>query len=171
MLIRINWRHGRRPDVNATRSAAPRPNVASRVYCTGYSLGACGCLIWASSYPGRFAAIAPVCIDNQGWWMFDLGDSRSSTNLLIELACRGTGVRAYHGTCDQEHPWEASQNLVDQLLELNPKLDAEYVPILGAGHRSWLQVFDDAYGSPKRGSNLIGWFLTHGSRPSSDVTD
>ncbi|MFO0817022.1 MAG: alpha/beta hydrolase-fold protein [Pirellulales bacterium] len=125
---------------------------ATRVYLTGYSMGGFGTLVWAGSFPNRFAAIAPLCSGGGGYWLFDLDPhelsdaakkwkqgSKHSNRLLDQL--KSTPVHLYHGKHDSVHPFQDSVVVLDQLREVGCPVTLTEIT---ADHKIWPIVYSDA---------------------------
>jgi len=108
----------------------------TRVYLTGLSMGGYGTWYFASEYPERFAAIAPIC-GGGGWWM-----PRRLTSLPIWV---------FHGDADTTVPLRASEEMVKAIREAGGKVKFTVYP--GVGHDSWTET----YNNPE----LYNWFLSH----------
>lgn len=124
-----------------------------RVYLTGLSQGGHGTWVLASQFPGRFAAIAPVC---------GYGPPRYVSNPAVDTSIEGIASRvrrlpiwAFHGLKDDVVPAEGTKTLVDAVRAARLDTDPEPVITLfpDANHNSW----DAAY----RTQGLGAWFLKH----------
>ena len=113
-----------------------------RVYVTGLSMGGYGTWSLAIEYPGRFAAIAPICG----------GGSRHLASRL-----KGVPVWAFHGEKDAVVPVRESAEMVDALTACGGKVKLTIYP--DAAHDSWTET----YKNPK----LYQWFLKHRRRKRS----
>jgi predicted peptidase len=113
----------------------------SRIYCVGASMGGYGVWKMAAMYPGRFAAIAPLCGDG------DPGE-----------ACKVKGLPAWVFHCEEDEimPVKGSDKMVEALKQCGGKV--EYVREKGGDHeRCWSNQFDDLY----------RWLLTHSKGAST----
>lgn len=108
-----------------------------RVYLTGLSMGGYGTWEWASRYPERFAAIAPICGG---------GLPRFAPRL------KNMGVWVFHGAKDPVVKLEESQEMVDAL-KASGATDLKFTVYPEAQHDSWTE----AYNTPE----LYEWFLQH----------
>lgn len=110
-----------------------------RVYVTGLSMGGRGTWDLAMTYPGRFAAIAPVC-----------------GGALPDRACRlkDVPVRAFHGAKDAVVSLSESQTVVDAVRACGGS--AELVVYPEATHDSWTATYADP--------SLWDWLLSHRRR-------
>ncbi len=106
-----------------------------RVYLTGLSMGGFGTWMLASSYPERFAAIAPICG----------GGEKASKDI------RKVPVWAFHGAKDDVVPVERSKEMVDAVNAAGGNAKLTVYP--EAKHDSWTQT----YNNPA----LYEWFLSH----------
>jgi predicted peptidase len=108
----------------------------NRIYLTGLSLG--GYATWdiACDFPGRFAAIAPVC---------GVGDA--------DLACRlkQVPVWAFHGAIDPVVPLKDDEEMVKAVKACGG--DIRFTVYPNVGHEAWV----NAYADPE----LYSWFLGH----------
>ncbi len=112
-----------------------------RIYLTGISMGGNGVWQLAVRYPGRFAAIAPVC-----------GYGHTS-RIFLESVCllKNVPVWVFHGASDPVVPVEESQKMVNLLRGCGGKVRFTVYP--NCGHDSWTRTYQD----PK----LYEWFLSH----------
>jgi predicted peptidase len=108
----------------------------TRVYLTGLSMGGYGTWFFASRYPERFAAIAPIC-GGGGWWM---------TNALKTIP-----AWVFHGDADPTVPLHESEIMVERIR--NAGGDVMFTVYPGVAHDSWTET----YNNPK----LYEWFLSH----------
>ncbi len=109
---------------------------ASRLYCTGLSMGGMGTWALAAKHPDLFAAIAPICGG---------GDPATADRL------KSIPIWNFHGDQDKAVPIARSQSMIDAIKAAggNPK----FTIYPGVGHNSW----DKAY----REEKLHEWFLQH----------
>jgi predicted peptidase len=112
----------------------------NRIYVTGLSMGGFGAWQLAIRYPGRFAAIAPICGG---------GNPEDASSI------RHLPVWAFHGAEDQVVAVERSQEMVDALEKAGGNVTFTIYP--QTGHDSWTQTYDN----PK----LYQWLLKH-QRPA-----
>ncbi len=97
-----------------------------RIYLTGWSMGGAGTWKLASSYPTRFAAIAPI-------------SGKSQTKYVVPL--RNTPVWAFHGAEDTTVPVVESQKMVDALQNIGGTARLTIFP--HTDHEAWPQVYSD----------------------------
>jgi predicted peptidase len=105
-----------------------------RVYLTGLSMGGYGTWSLAMAYPGKFAAIAPICGG---------GDPEGAAKI------KHLPVWVFHGGKDRVVPLKQSQAMVDALKAAGA--DPRFTIYPEAGHDSWTEAYND----PK----LYEWFL------------
>lgn len=106
----------------------------ARLYVTGLSMGGYATWKMAETYPGRFAAIAPIC----GW-----GNVSTVCNL------KNLPIWTFHGKKDRAVPFEKTEELVDALKKCGGNVQFTVYP--DAGHDSWTE----SYNNPK----LYEWML------------
>jgi predicted peptidase len=112
------------------------PVDTNRVYLTGLSLGGYATWDFACDFPGRFAAIAPVC---------GVGDP--------DRACRlkPVPVWAFHGAEDPVVPLKDDEEMVNAVKACGGQV--KFTVYANTGHDAWTQ----AYANP----GLYAWFLEH----------
>lgn len=127
-----------------------------RVYLTGISMGGYGTWDLAAKYPGRFAALVPICGGIRGPERFpqlhvSLVDDPKIADPYAETARRvgKTPVWMFHGAEDESVPVEESRKMARALEEAHANV--RYTEYAGVGHNSW----DRAYAEP----GLIQWVL------------
>jgi predicted peptidase len=108
----------------------------SRVYLTGLSMGGYGTWALASTYPERFAAIAPICGG---------GQPRMARRL------RGVPIWVFHGAKDGTVPLARSEEMVEAVKKAGGSVEFTVYP--EAKHDSWTVTYDN----PK----LYDWLLSH----------
>jgi predicted peptidase len=109
---------------------------ANRIYLTGWSMGGAGSWKLASSFPARFAAVAPIAGKSQ---------------LKYVLPLRNTPVWAFHGDKDSVVPVAESQKMVDALNKIGG--DARLTVFSNSNHDVWSQVYNDPL--------FFSWLLQH----------
>ena len=107
-----------------------------RVYLTGLSMGGFGTWGLACRYPGRFAAIAPICG----------GGERYLGNRLKDVP-----VWAFHGAKDKVVPVKRTEEMVEAVKKAGG--DAKMTVYPEAEHDSWTATYDN--------QELYDWFLSH----------
>jgi predicted peptidase len=130
-----------------------------RTYLTGLSMGGYGSWDIAAKYPGKFAAVVPIC----GGIVMpahlketrpDLAansypdDPKSYAEVAKKLG--KTPVWIFHGGSDDTVPPEGSRKLNDALKAAGG--DVRYTEYPGVGHNSW----DRAYAEP----DFMPWLLS-----------
>jgi predicted peptidase len=123
-----------------------------RVYLTGLSMGGYGTWYLAGKYPGKFAAIAPIC---GGILMPDLARQQSpdDTKPYEEAAGKvgkNTPTWIFHGGDDPVVPPSESQRMAAAMKALGGEV--KYTEYPGVGHNSW----EKAYAEPE----LFTWMLS-----------
>jgi predicted peptidase len=148
-------------------------------YLTGLSMGGYGTWHLAGKYPGRFAAIAPIC---GGILMPDISRQQSPDDLkpYTEAAKKmgnHTSVWIFHGGADDVVPVTESQRMAEAMkgvigqetLYTGPHAimtgiagaEVLYTEYPGVGHNSW----DNAYAE----HDLIPWLLSKFSLKKGDL--
>lgn len=107
-----------------------------RVYLTGLSMGGYGAWRLATAYPGRFAAVAPICG----------GGDPEKVGVL-----RDVPVWVFHGAQDLAVPLSESEKMVDALEACGGNVRFTVYP--DAEHDSWTRTYDNP--------ELYEWFLQH----------
>ncbi|MDN5201135.1 prolyl oligopeptidase family serine peptidase [Fulvivirgaceae bacterium BMA10] len=107
-----------------------------RIYVTGLSMGGYGTWNLATTYPDRFAAIAPIC---------------GGGNPKLAKKIKDLPIWVFHGAKDRIVPMSASEEMVKALKEHDS--DVQFTIYPEAGHDSWTET----YNNPK----LYEWFLQH----------
>jgi predicted peptidase len=113
----------------------------SRLYLTGVSMGGFGAWHLASKYPGRFAALVPIC-----------GGSTLIAADRFKPIARGIGktpVWVFHGADDPIVPVSESRGMVAALKAAGG--DVRYNEYAGVGHNVWLNVLAER--------ELLPWML------------
>lgn len=108
------------------------------IVLTGASLGAFGAWATAAAYPGRFAALVPVC----GW------GNPSWAPRLCDVP-----VWVFHGEEDRVVPISGSLEMLDALLSTGG--DARFTSFPGIGHDAWTETYASA--------ELYAWLLERGT--------
>jgi len=107
-----------------------------RVYLTGMSMGGFGTWALAAAYPGRFAAIAPICGG---------GDPKQAKRL------KDLPTWVFHGAKDPTVPLARSEEMVKALKDAGGTPKFTVYP--EARHDSWTETYDNPA--------LYEWFLAH----------
>jgi predicted peptidase len=130
-----------------------------RTYLTGLSMGGYGSWSLAAKYPGKFAAVVPICggivlPEHLRQQRPDLASTAypDEAKSYEEVAKKigKTPVWIFHGGADEVVPPEGSRKL-DQALKAAGG-DVRYTEYPGVGHNSW----DKAYADPE----LMTWMLS-----------
>jgi predicted peptidase len=105
-----------------------------RFYLTGLSLGGHGTWHIAAAYPGKFAAIVPIC------GFAELGQS---TGLAAKLArrLRDVPVWCFHGANDDRVPVSKAREMVTALREAGGNV--QYTEYPDGRHVIWDRVYED----------------------------
>jgi predicted peptidase len=118
---------------------------ARRVYLTGLSMGGYGTWELGTTYPERFAAIAPIC--GGGQLISVLLSSRDKKEALESL-----GIWAFHGAKDPVVPVEESKRMVEAVKRAGAR-DVKLTVYPDAQHDSWTAAYEDP--------ELYHWLLDH----------
>jgi predicted peptidase len=106
----------------------------SRIYVTGLSMGGFGTWTLGVTYPGRFAALVPIC----GW-----GEPFAAFRL------KDMPIWAFHGAKDPIVPLSKSQEMIEAIKRAGGSPKLTVYP--EAGHDSWTET----YNNPE----LYSWML------------
>ena len=124
----------------------------NRTYLTGLSMGGYGTWYLAGKYPGRFAAIAPIC---GGILLPDMAriqsadDSSPYTEAAKKIGSK-TPTWIFHGADDPVVPVSESQKMNEAMKALGGEV--RYTEYPGVGHDSWNKAYDEA--------DLLKWMLS-----------
>ena len=123
-----------------------------RTYVTGLSMGGYGTWYLAAKYPGRFAALVPIC---GGVLEPNLSRQQSPDDLkpYTDAAKKiggSTPVWIFHGGDDSVVPVAESRRMNDAMKALGGEV--HYTEYPGVNHNSW----DKAYAEPE----LFTWMLS-----------
>lgn len=117
----------------------------ARIYLTGLSMGGYGTWTLGTTYPEKFAAIAPIC-----------GGGETITVLLTsrdkKQALNSMGVWAFHGGKDPVVPVTESERMIGAMKKAGCE-DVKLTVYPEANHDSWTET----YNNPE----LYEWFLKH----------
>ena len=119
----------------------------NRIYLTGLSMGGYGTWSLGTTYPERFAAIAPVC-GGEG----SIGVSLSMMENEKSSALKTLPVWAFHGGKDSVVPITESEKMVKLLKKIGNK-EVKFTEYPDANHNSWTVTYDNP--------GLYEWFLEH----------
>jgi predicted peptidase len=125
---------------------------SARIYLTGLSMGGYGTWYLAGKYPGKFAAIAPIC---GGILMPDLSRKQSPDDSKPYAEAAGkigknTPVWIFHGGDDPVVPVAESQRMAAAMKALGGEV--RYTEYPGVGHNSWEKAYEEA--------ELFPWVLS-----------
>ena len=125
---------------------------STRIYLTGLSMGGYGTWYLAGKYPGKFAAIAPIC---GGILMPDKARAQSPDDIKPYTEAAGkigkdTPTWVFHGGADPVVPPAESQRMAAAMKALGGEV--KYTEYPGVGHNSW----EKAYAEPE----LFTWMLS-----------
>lgn len=125
---------------------------ARRTYLTGLSMGGYGTWALAAKYPGRFAAIAPICggIQLPDQARAQAADDNGPYKAVAEKIGSTVPVWIFHGGDDETVPPSESRRMNEALKALGGEV--HYTEYPGVGHNSW----DKAYADPE----LMKWMLS-----------
>jgi len=129
-----------------------------RTYLTGLSMGGYGSWDLAAKYPGKFAAVVPICggivlPEHLRQMRPDLAkgsypdDPKSYEEVAKKIG--KTPVWIFHGAADDVVPAEGSRKLYEALKAAGGEV--RYTEYPGVGHNSW----DKAYAEPE----LMTWMF------------
>lgn len=129
-----------------------------RLYLTGLSMGGYGTWSLAAKYPGKFAALVPVCggVRVPPAIAASLGTRQDeSVDPYLETAKKigQTPVWVFHGDADPAVPVTESRKMVEAIKATGGNVKYNEYP--GVGHNSW----DKAYAEP----DLLPWLLSQTS--------
>lgn len=129
-----------------------------RTYLTGLSMGGYGTWALAGKYPGRFAAIAPICggvLKPEKARAQSADDSAPYKEAAAKIGSK-TPVWIFHGDADEAVPVSESRRMNEVMRALGG--DVHYTEYPGVGHNAW----DKAYGDPE----LMKWMLSKSLAPA-----
>jgi predicted peptidase len=108
-----------------------------RIYLTGLSMGGYGTWALAVAFPGRFAAIAPIC---------------GGGNPVEASKLKDMPIWAFHGAKDSVVPLQRSQEMVSAIERAGNK-DVKLTVYPEADHDSWTVTYNT--------QELYDWLLEH----------
>jgi predicted peptidase len=113
-----------------------------RIYVTGLSMGGYGAWRFAATYPGRVAAVVPICGGGEPKWM--------ATPLAR------VPIWAFHGERDPVVPLARSHEMVRAICQRGGQVRFTVYP--EAKHDSWTKTYDN--------EQVYDWLLSHkGPKP------
>jgi predicted peptidase len=127
----------------------------ARVYLTGLSMGGYGTWALGAQWPGRFAALVPICggvrLPPLAREKLGLAVPKEPADIYTITAQRigGTPVWAFHGAADPIVPVTESRELVTALKAAGGNV--RYTEYEGVGHDSWTKAYEDP--------ELLTWLL------------
>ena len=156
------WAESNMADVAmATLTAAQKEfhGDPARTYLTGLSMGGYGAWFLAGKYPGKFAAIVPIC---GGILVPDMArqqsaDDNSPYSEAAKKIGSKTSVWIFHGGDDPVVPVTESRRMNDAMKALGGEV--HYTEYPSVGHNSW----EKAYAEPE----LLTWMLSKTTGASS----
>lgn len=124
----------------------------TRLYLTGLSMGGFGAWSLAARYPGKFAAIAPVCGGIRGATVVPVPAVSDATDPYADVARRigRTPVWIFHGARDDVIDVNESRRMAQALEAAGG--DVRYTEYPGVGHNSW----ENAYRDPE----FLSWLFS-----------
>jgi predicted peptidase len=127
-----------------------------RVYLTGLSMGGYGTWSIAAKWPGKFAALAPICGGIRRPAVASTAPENASSEFAADPYAAAaqkigrTPVWVFHGGADPIVPVTESRKMVEALKSAGGSV--KYTEYEGVGHNSW----DRAYAEPE----FISWLLS-----------
>jgi predicted peptidase len=135
-----------------------------RVYLTGLSMGGYGTWAMAAAYPGRFAALVPVCggisrrtVPAAAKVPFP-GEGTADPFATVAQAVGKTPVWVFHGAKDNAVDPNESRRMVETIKALGG--DVRYTEYPDVGHGAWVP----AYADPELATWLFAQALTSAPR-------
>lgn len=116
-----------------------------RIYVTGMSMGGYGTWNLATTYPDRYAAIAPVC---------------GGGNPSVAHRLRDVPVWAFHGALDPTVPLARSQEMIDGIRAAGGEPRFTIYP--AAGHDAWTPAYAD--------DGLCAWMFAQNRSTGPEIT-
>jgi predicted peptidase len=156
------WAESNMADVAMATLAAAQKEFhgdSARTYLTGLSMGGYGTWYLAGKYPGKFAAIVPIC---GGILVPDMARQQSAevsspyTEAAKKIGSK-TPVWIFHGGDDPVVPVTESRRMNDAMKALSGEV--HYTEYPGVGHNSWEKADAEA--------ELLTWMLSKTTSESS----
>jgi predicted peptidase len=131
-----------------------------RTYLTGVSMGGYGSWYLASTYPGKFAAVVPICggivppanvLEAQPMLARDSYPENAESYAEVAKRIGKTPVWIFHGDADNAVPVENSRRLYKALKAAGD--DVRYTEYPGVGHD---EAWERAYADPE----LLSWLCS-----------
>lgn len=129
----------------------------NRIYLTGLSMGGYGTWSLATTYPERFAAVAPIC-GGEG----SIGIILSMMETDKSAALKTLPIWAFHGVKDTVVPIEETERMVKLLKKIGNE-NVEFTKYPEATHNSWTVTYDNP--------ELYQWFLEHDLKTRMKTTE
>src|SRR3989475_526136 len=123
-----------------------------RTYLTGLSMGGYGTWYLAANYPGKFAAIAPICggiLRPEESRKQPAEDPRPYTEAAPQVG--KTPVWIFRGGADRVVPVAESQHMAEAIKAVGAEV--HYTEYPGVGHNSWERAFAEP--------DFMTWLLSH----------
>lgn len=124
---------------------------SDRVYLTGLSMGGYGTFYLGGKYPGRFAALVPICGGIvPPFRARETGPADGDPYLRAAEKIGLTPTWIFHGGADPAVPVSESRSMAAALKKVGNRV--KYTEYEGVGHNSWDRAFSDP--------GLVGWMLS-----------
>ena len=123
-----------------------------RTYLTGLSMGGYGTWHLAAKYPGRFAALVPICggLFHPDVLRTNPPESNAPYDNAAKKIGKATPVWIFHGEVDDTVPVTESRKMAEAMKALGGEV--HYTEYPGISHNSW----DKAYAEPE----LMTWMFS-----------
>ena len=115
-----------------------------RIYITGLSMGGFATWKLTTSFPGRFAAMVPIC---------------GGGNPELAVAIKDTPCWVFHGSLDNVVRQKASDDMVAALKKLGS--DVQYTIYPNEGHACWIPAYAD--------EDLYTWMYAQRRKAPADI--
>jgi predicted peptidase len=119
----------------------------NRIYLTGLSMGGYGAWSLATTFPERFAAVAPIC-GGEG----NIGVVLSAMDPAKAPALKKLPIWAFHGGKDHVVATEESRHMIEIMKQRGDE-NVKLTIYPEADHNSWTETYDNP--------ELYDWFLQH----------
>ena len=136
-----------------------------RLYLTGLSMGGYGTWAFGAKYPGKFAALVPICggvrLPPRARERLKLTVPEEPADVYNVTAQKvgKTPVWVFHGGADPVVPVTESRELVAALKAAGAEV--RYTEYEGVGHDSWTKAYDDA--------ELLTWLFSQRLNASANA--
>lgn len=121
----------------------------SRIYVAGLSMGGGAAWDYAVAYPGRIAAVVPIC-----------GASWPGKAAMGNIASANLPVWAFHNNDDGTVNVNATITNVDDINSFSPAVAAKKTIWANGGHDAWSKATNPATRECE-GKNMYEWMLQH----------